>query len=355
MLRVATTSLRTGELLCDYVPIRVEDVSFNLMDHGDFTGLIKISRTSFENYRDALLPARTMLWVLDDHTPLWAGIIWEWEHAGAEEWLKISASTLGSLLNRRVLSDSMSFISAHPYDIFTTIVNYALAKTGGNVARLSSPLFSEDGFAATPMSRVYAQGDYANIWETLTGLAGDGGFEFDFQVDRSDLALSIRLAEEISEVITVPTLTYPGNVVAYDYPWSTTGVANYVRVLGSTTGGSTLVSDYPHGVDELSISEGWPLLETVVNSGTANGVALVDLNTRADNELAVMKSSRVVPEVTVTTGPGGLKPSDVRVGDRVNLALQSSLYGIIEEARRIMTLSYVISDNYVSALKIGLG
>lgn len=356
MLRVATTALRGGQLLCDYLPISVKTLNVKLMNHGTFTGTMVVN-ADFENYRDKILPGRTVLWVLDEQIPIWCGVLWDWDHSSEESgMLDINAQTFGSLLNRRVISDAMSWTNTQPYDIFKDIVNYTLAKTGGEISNLAPEKFRTDPFTTTPMTRAYQGSDHSNLWETLVDIAGDAGFEFDFvpSLTLDPLAFAIRLSPEVPLHTAVPTLTYPGNVDDFSYPTTTSGVATYVRVTGSAADNSYIVSAYPHGVDEPAIADSWPLLETVVAAGTATGIAQADVDTRADVELAMLAKSRSLPEVTVTTGRGGIEPSAIGLSDRVNLALQSNLYGMISTTMRVVSVDYIIQDNFISAIKLGL-
>jgi hypothetical protein len=358
MLRVATTSLRGGQVLIDYLPITVTQLDHKFMSHGSFSGDMPVN-SDLDKYRSGIVAGKTLLWVLDDTAPLWAGVIWEWNQESAlDSTFQLTAESLTSIFDRRVISESQSWTNSQPYVVFEDIVDYALNKTYGDITNIPTPRYRDDGASLIAMTRTYQSSDYTVVWDALTSVASDGGFEFDLRVsdEPNTLTAQFVLGTEISRPIVVPTLTYPGNVIDFSYPYSAKGVATNVRVTGSASSSTALVSAAPHGVDTDALTSGnWPLLETVISAGTAEGITQGELDTRADTEMVQMRNTRTIPEVSVTCGPGGLDPRDVKVGDRVNLSLNSTLHGLISAAMRVISITYIIDNNTITGLKLGLG
>src|SRR5690348_3942516 len=87
--RYFATDLLTGTLRADTLPLHVSSFSRNLGGVGQpgtlsaYLDLGALGTKAQAAYLAALEPRKTLLWVLQDGFPIWAGIVWDWPHTSA--------------------------------------------------------------------------------------------------------------------------------------------------------------------------------------------------------------------------------------------------------------------------------
>ncbi len=192
--RYWTSDLRTGQILADWLPLRVSSFARTLGAAADLTGTLDLRLSQAQNAANlaALEPRRTVLWVSQDGVPVWGGIVWDWPHSSALDYtLPIRASTLESLFDHREIRADLAFIDADAFDIARALVTNATAGTGREVAGLLLP----ESTAGVTRTITYLGTDAKRALKTLQNLAADADVEFtiDPAVAGDGAAFALRL------------------------------------------------------------------------------------------------------------------------------------------------------------------
>ncbi len=301
--RYWTSDLRTGQILADWLPLRVSSFARTLGAAADLTATLDLRPSPVQNAANlaALEPRRTVLWVSQDGFPVWGGIVWDWPHTSALDCtLPIRASTLESLFDHREIRADLAFTDADAFDIARTLVAGATAGTGREVAGLLLP----EGTAGRTRTVTYLGTDAKKALKALQDLAADADIEFTFDPTAAGdgAAVVLRLgAPQLGTMADVGlVLGLPGNVV--DYAWPRTGSAS-VNSLAATA--SAAAADGTQAVwrsvatDAEDVALGFPVLEdTVTYSGALVG-GQAQLDTYAATLLAERRHTAAAPSVKV--------------------------------------------------------
>ncbi|WP_436777963.1 hypothetical protein [Yinghuangia sp. YIM S09857] len=244
-----TTPFRA--LFCD---LRTDDIIDSLpLDHvrfddrigcgGALTGRFALPDTETAGRAEAVVPARTAVWVQRGGNIWWGGVVWRTaRHGGpAGDALEIVAATWDSYLDHRILyAGKESDTAVDQLVLARELVEQAQAQPNGDIGITTSD---------TVMSGVrrrarYADSDLTRIGEALRQLADRrDGFEWHiastrepatgYRTKRLDLGYPV-LASEL------PDLEYsgPGAVLGYAYKYDGSRMATMWRSRGGRTGGA---------------------------------------------------------------------------------------------------------------------
>jgi hypothetical protein len=266
--RYLSTSILSGAVIGDWLPMTPQNMSRNLNATGTFTGALNLSAGTAQENRTwvaAVEPEKSVLWTFQDGQPVWNGIIWDWPHQSIlDNTLPISASTPDSLFSHRLITDDLSFVSADIFDIFRALAVYATSKTpNGQFAGLVMGA-SQAGVVATVS---YAGADRKPVYDAWTDLISAYGFEYSFRpgVDvNGSLFTALDLGyPELGLPLGESGLAYnlPGNLL--DYRFSRTGSTSSNRVYATASSSGTLTA-----INANSDFEATVLPWTAINGAT---------------------------------------------------------------------------------------
>ncbi|WTW94745.1 hypothetical protein OG216_15725 [Streptomycetaceae bacterium NBC_01309] len=244
-----TTPFRA--LFCD---LRTDDIidSFPL-DHvrfddrigggGTLTGRFALPDTAAAGRAEAVVPARTAVWVQRGGDIWWGGVVWRTSRHGgpAGDALEIVAATWDSYLDHRILyAGKESDTAIDQLVLARELVEQAQAQPNGHIGITTS-----DTVMSGVQRRAYhADFDLVHIGEALRQLADRrDGFEWHiastrepvtgYRGKRLDLGYPV-LASELPDLV----LDGPGAVLGYAYTHDGTRKATMWRSRGARTGGA---------------------------------------------------------------------------------------------------------------------
>lgn len=333
--RYCTTNILTGAVLADTIPLHVQSFSRTLGgvgQPGTLTGhldLGTISAGSQSAYLGALEPRRSVLWVLQDSYPIWAGIVWNWAHTSAvSNQLPIGAVEIGSLFARRQIRADQVYVGADLFAIARGLITYATGKTNGAVANLG--LGSNlSGVTASP---TFPAANLGKVLDLLNSLCAQYNFEYSFNpgLDASgNLAITLQLGYPVigrQVAATNLQFLYPGHVSDYGFPRVGMNSVNSLVATANGGGGAAWVSNpATHGLNSADLAAGYPLMEDSVAYSAIAVAVQPQIDAVADGRLPALSGTTTVPTVTVA---GGQFPTagQVQLGDEAWLVATSSLH-----------------------------
>jgi hypothetical protein len=338
--RYLTTDMITGTVTGDWLPMTVQNFSRQINTAGQFTGSLNLKagdpRLNAANVR-AITPRRSVLWAFQDNTPVWNGPIWDWQPMTVlDGTVQISAATMESILQHRVLDKTFNFVSTDVFDMFRTLVQFAFAKSpNGTVAGVTySPALS--GIVDT---LTFDGTQYQYVSDAITTLVTNYEIEYSFRPyadSRGNLYTSVDLAYPyLGQPLATSRLAYsmPGNVLDYQFIATGSTSANKVIATGAVSDGSgtyvegVFVPDYYVGtaVDEADIVAGYPLSEMVVQPQGAIYSSNQQMINYAGGYLPSVTDTQLTPVLVLA--PGALpQVKDVILGSYADVALTSPMH-----------------------------
>lgn len=334
--RYVATNVRTGVILAETVPIHVSTINRTfggVGQPGKLSGILDLGRIGAgpaSTYIDVLEPRRTMLWVLQDEGPIWAGIVVDELHSSAaSHQLPVDATEIEWLFNdkREIRTDLTWAAGTDVFTVFRGLISYATGKVGGEVAGL---ILGSNLSGITLAADTTFPGNNSKVGAVASAFAAQYGFEFDFAPARDDSGNLI-----IKLLLGYPTITraasatnlmfrFPGNLADYGWPRSGSGSVNSLIATASADAGVAWTSDATaHGYNADEIAAGYPLLEgsTTYTASTITSQAQIDAV--ADGQLPAVTGTLTVPTVIVAGGQIP-KAGQVQLGDEAKLAATSS-------------------------------
>jgi hypothetical protein len=304
-------------------------------------------------YVFALTPRRSVLWVIADNFPVWAGIIWDWPDMTREDGtLQISAQTLDSLWGFRLITDTLEYPATDLFTAFTDLTSYGMTKnsdfietgvsppatrdpaylalfaTQGRVARFTIP---PPGLSGSQWTASYTYSDLTQVSSAWSDMCSSGNLEYAFTPgldENGDLIVSLQLgftALGRPQAETGVVLTYPGN--ALDYGWTVTGSqsANLVWATAPPNGQELQwESVFPAGADLTDLAS-FPVLESTVSWQGSNVTSQAQINTFANGQVALLTGGMTTP--TINVGDNGFpRFQDLKLGDGILLSFTSDLH-----------------------------
>lgn len=350
--RYFTTDLVTGAIRADTIPLHVASFSRNLGGVGQ-PGQLSASLDlgalpSQSNLLAALEPRKTLLWVLQDGYPVWAGVVWDWPVTSVKSnQLPILANELGSLFQRRQVRADQVYTGVDQFNIIRNLINYATGKTGGGVAQL----VMTSNVAGVTVSETFPAAQLGYITDLVNQACTKYGIEYAWDPGLSTanapiITLRIGTAATMGRPYSATSLqfVYPGNLT--DYAWPRTGSASANSVVAIASGGAAAgapwASGSTHGLDSADLAAGYPLLESSVSYTGSVITAQSQIDAYADSRQLLVAKSPTVPKVTVA---GGQMPTvqQVLLGDHATLIATSPLHpaapdgspGLVQDVRTI--------------------
>jgi hypothetical protein len=271
--RYLTSNCLTGALMGDYLPLEPQSFSRTINASGTFTGSLNLIPSSPQQNAAnlaAITPRKAVLWVLQDGTPIWNGILWDWTPTTIlQNQVPIQAATLESLLQKRLISTTLTYTSADVFDMARGIIQYAFSKTpNGQVAGITYTT-AQSGITDTV---TFDGTQNQDCLAALGTLVSTYGIEFSFRpyLDAGgNLRTSVDLGyPALGQPYPASGLAYsfPGNLL--DYQFTATGSSGANSLTGSAQSASASGSGVAltgSAIDSTDIGNGYPLTEEAIS------------------------------------------------------------------------------------------
>jgi hypothetical protein len=335
--RYLATNLLSGAIVGDWIPMDGTyglSLSRQVNGTGTFTGALSLTAgNSAEQaaWRKSIANRRTVIWLLLDGTPVWNGILWDWQpQTILDGTMPFSASTFDSLFAYRVIQDDLTFTGMDVFDIFRSLVTYALTKDFNTQVAGLNLGNNESGVSATV---TFTGSDMQLVSDAWQNMVAEFGFEYAFAPGldvNGNLTTYLNLGyPELGLAFPQSGLAYnmPGNLL--DYQWTATGSTSSNKVIATATdssgSGATWTSQYPAGYDLVDLNAGNPLLEQAVSVTTISITDQAEINAYATGYLPAVTGTQLTPTLWLANGQGPAV-SDIVLGSWCQLALTSPLH-----------------------------
>jgi hypothetical protein len=353
--RYAATDLITGALLADTIPaLNVESFSQQLNGGGSLNGQLDLSAVYQNNapFLAALECRRSVLWVLADNYPVWNGVVWDWPDMSRQEGtLPITAQTLDSVFNYRLITASLEYAAVDIYGVFIDLINYGTTKSSPYIESISpiqgpaSPLVAaaaavaglilpsgESAVSGQDWTASYLWSDLGQVSAAVQDLVTSGNLEFVFQpglTQDGQLATYVYLSLDglgRSYQSAGYSVVYPGNASDYGYQRTGSQSSNYIWASAPPNGSAEQwESQYPHGVDVADLEAGYPLMESTVQWQGSVVTEQSQVDNYADGQMALQTQAMTMPVINV---PDGLIPNlrNLVLGDVFDFVATSQIH-----------------------------
>lgn len=332
--RYFTTDVITGALRATEIPLHVSSFSRNLGgvgQPGQLRATLDLGALPNQaNILAALDPRRSLLWVLQDNYPVWAGPVWDWQHQSAKsDQLPIIADELGSLFAHRQVRNDQVYTGVDEFDIIRNLISYALGKTNGGVAQLVQTT-NESG---VPVSETFPATNLAKVADAINQICIKYNLEYDFAPGLSStnapiITLRVGTAATMGRPYSATQLQliYPGG--ASDYMWPRLGSqgTNSLLAIASGSGGTAWASNFStHGLDTADLAAGYPLLENSVSYTGSVINAQAGIDAFADFQQQLAARAPTAGRVSIA---GGQLPTvqQIQLGDHAAFVATSTLH-----------------------------
>lgn len=332
--RYFATDVITGTVRATEIPLHVTSFSRNLGgvgQPGQLTASLDLGALPNQAAMLAALePRRSLLWAQQDGYPVWAGIVWDWQHqSAASNQLPIVANEIGTLFQRRQIRDNLNYVGVDEFDVIRNLINYALAKTSGGVAQLR---MTTNTFGITT-SEAFPAANLTKVLDAVNQVCTKYSLEYSFDPGVSStgaptITLRIGTATTMGRPYsqTQLQLIFPGN--ATDYMWPRFGSQGYNSVLGiaSGSGGVAWASNTAtHGLDTADLAAGFPLLEDSVSYTGSVISTQAGIDAFADARQALVARTPAIGRFSIA---GGQTPTvqQVALGDHAAVIATSSYH-----------------------------
>lgn len=357
--RYASTSLLTGELLCDDIPLDVQSFSQQMNGGGTLSASLDLQQDYAKNrpYLEALAPRQTVLWALADagagFYPVWCGpILDSADMSRSGGTLPVSASTMDAIWAHRLIIATLEYQAEDMFAVFLDLLKYGTSLTSPFITTLSpvqgppSPLVGQAcavaglvlpaGAAAIsgqPWSASYLYSDLGQVSSAWSDMV-TSGLEYAFVPlsDGGNLACGVYLAFNSGLGRTYPaagySVTYGPGGSASDYGWQVTGSqsSNYVIATAPPNGSAEQwESQYPHGADLSDLEAGSPLMMGTASWNGSTVTMQSQVDNFADGQLGIVTQGMTTPTIVI---PDGVRPSvlDLVLGDQFPFAATSPIH-----------------------------
>lgn len=240
--RALFCDLRTDDII-DSFPLDHVRFDDRIGGGGTLTGRFALPDAEAALRAEALVPARTAVWVQRGADIWWGGVVWRTtRHVGAAgDALEIVAATWDSYLDHRILyAGKDSDTAVDQLVLARELVEQAQAQPNGHIGIVTG----DSVMSGVERRAHYADFDLVRIGEALRQLADRrDGFEWHitstrepvtgYRTKRLDLGYPV-LASELPDLM----LDAPGAVVGYAYTHDGTRRATMWRSRGGRTGGA---------------------------------------------------------------------------------------------------------------------
>ena len=342
--RFVTTDPLTGRVLADSLPIIGQTMNRQINSIGTFTGALPLGAgtgAQVTAWVEALIPWKSILWVLQDGYPVWNGPVTGWPHQSVlDGTLPIQAATMEQFFAYRQISDNLDYENTDVFEIFRLLLIYALSKTpDGNIAgtgRYANTSGIVDnvawsGVIASVQEDAWSLTKIYDAWGSLCT-----GYELEYALtpamtDDGSLYTQAQMGlPEMGRAFSQTGLTFAFPSAGFlDYMWQVTPTdpANLFVVTGSGSQASPVsyVSTPGAGLNLMEINAGYPLLEDSWSyPGTATSQQQID-----DLAGGLAVANCVMNQITPVLKLGaGVRPlaRDIILGDGCAFAATSALH-----------------------------
>lgn len=351
------TDLISGQVLADSLPLNVQSFSMQLNGSGTLTGSLDLNQLYSVNAPAvaALECRRAVLWVLQDHYPVWCGVVWDWpDMSRSSGTLPIQAQTMDSLWSHRLITDTIEYAQIDLYTAFLDLVKYGLSKQSPYIASISPaatrpPAYLAMVAASGPVARLnlptgsaalsgvswtasHTYSDLTQISSAWSDMCASGQLEYAFVpgLDSSgNLAVYLKLGYlQLGRQAPMSgyTLTYPGNCIDYGFQRTGSQSSNYVWATAPPNGSALQwESAWPHGADIGDLGAGYPLMESTVSWQGSVVTSQAQVNAFADGQVALKTQAMTLPVVNVG-GSSRPRLRDIVLGDATTFTATSPLH-----------------------------
>jgi hypothetical protein len=340
--RYLCTNVLSGALMGDYLPMEPQSFSDVINGGGTIstnldliTGVI--TPQGFENLSQqdivnlaAVTPRKAMMWVLQDGTPVWSGILWDWVPTTIlQQQLPIQGATLDFLLSRRIIETDLVFNDYDVFDMARAIVQYAFSKGPGYQVAGVTYSAAESGIID---SLTFDGSQNQDCLTALNTLVSTYSIEFHFRpyMDQAGgLHISFDLGyPALGQAYPASGLAYsfPGNLL--DYAFTATGSTGANRLIGSaqnTDAGGSGLALTGSAVDDVDIANGYPVTEQVVSPTGVTFTTGAQVSAYCAGLLPSYTATQIAPMVVL--GNGQYPPIAVtQLGSYCSAAFTSPLH-----------------------------
>lgn len=334
-----TTNILTGKVLFDNLPVVVQSVSSQLNGIGSVTGTLQMRNDLPLSVRidliAALEPYKSVFWVFQDNQPIWAGPVIAWNPStmvGAT--LPFQAASMETMFQYRLITETITFDDEDVSFVFRELALYGVSKQmNSNI----SGLLLGGPFLATPVTASFAGSNHQSVYDAWHTLISTYDLEYTIQplyVDQSNGAIALKMQLLLGSPLMRPysqtglQFVYPSkNVLDYQYNRQNTNLANVVYATGtdSSINATVFSSNFPNGVNQVEINQGYPLLEsTVTIAQPVAGQSEVDAYATVWSQNTGVED-QITPALVM--GPNAYpKISDIRLGDECVFVATSSIH-----------------------------
>jgi hypothetical protein len=341
--RFVTSNILTGKILSDSLPIVGQTASRNINAVGNFQGYLPLSVTgqaqgAVASWVNAVTPWKSILWILQDGFPIWAGPIIGWPHQSITDGtLPIQASTIENMFKYRQCSTALTYTNMDVFQIFLAEMKYALAKTPNGQIAGTGNYANTSGIVANVQNSgvvgtISETAGFEAIYDCFNDLVTSFGLEYTFQptIDPTSRSLYFIVQLGLPQLGRLYSTTglqmrMPAQgAVDYAWQWVPSSPANVMVVSG--TGGGTNPTNYTATATAQSdINAGYPLLEA--NSSFAGTVASqAQLNQYAMNLLYSTAINKALTPMYMAGGDAYPRIRDAQLGDEVMVIATSPLH-----------------------------
>ena len=334
--RYLSSDLLTGAVLGDWIPVTPQNFARQINGVAQFQGALNLTAGNAAeqvSWRNSIVNRARVMWVLVNGVPVWNGILWDWQPQSIlDGTMPFVASTMDSIGGYRIIEDDLTFTGMDVFDVFRSLLNYALTK---DISTQVAGISYGDNEAGIPVTVSFAGSDQQLVSDAWSTLVSTYDFEYAFRPGfdaNQNLVTYLDLgAPALGLPFPQSQLAYamPGNLL--DYQWTATGSSSANKVLASASGTDALgnavtwTSQYPHGYDLADLAAGAPLLETAVPVTTISVTSQAQIDAYADGYLPSVTGTQLTPTLWLGNSQGP-PVSDIVLGSWAQLALTSVLH-----------------------------
>jgi hypothetical protein len=267
--------LQTDRVIGEF-PMSSPTFGQKLNDIGDFSGTIQLGSDDIQ-VKDPLgstTPAKTSVYVDQNGTLVWGGMVWERSYDKTNNTLEVKAKEFLSYYNRRKIRQTLAYTNTDQCSICRGIVSWAESQTGGSINMQYGTQLSGVGVS-------YTANSYDRLWvyEALGKIVAlDGGPDHGvdaiwgpgpqpMKVYNVDWPQRGRGVAESQAVFT------DQNVAPWSFDESASDMRTRSEAIGAGDGTATLIATAT-ATDLIAL--GWPLLEDVDDHKDITDKALLD-------------------------------------------------------------------------------
>lgn len=296
-------------MLANELPITAQSFGRQINTSGTATVSLNLTGSAQQNAANiaAVLPRKSVLWILQDEAVIWGGPVWDWNHQSiASGVLPLGCSTFESILGRRIQNKTVTYTAEDVFAMFRDLMQtYCFAKLpNGQIAGLSYSV-NNSGVSDTLTFDGTQLQDFGSAADTLVS-AYEIEYSFrPYQDSSGNFKVNCDLAYPyLGTPFPASGLVYnfPGNVTDYAFQATGSTSANSLFVTASndnsTTGTSTTLNGFWDDFNDLDL--GYPILQTVLSLTTASWTSNAQVQKFAGGYIPKITDTQLTPVLTIS-------------------------------------------------------